>query len=201
MKEKHNGWREQRSGYQGAISASLRLGGSRRKKQIWGVRLKHHVAAAPRLVVNETPLVPGAGRVGCDQYLTGMDDACFAVACREFERACEGDDVLTLGGFVPVERGMRRRLLDCTATTSVRWSKGSVPFSRCEALSGPVKSLKAFIAYELTGSLGCPANLPAACQIRRWCEGLELRHPPPHTNRHGRGRTQFREVHVSALVR
>ena len=54
--------------------------------------------------------MPGADRIGSNQYFAWMYDARLTIARRELKRSGERYDVLTLRGFVPVEGGMRRRL-------------------------------------------------------------------------------------------
>lgn len=67
------------------------------------VGLQHDVATAPRLIVDQSPVVRGAGRVGRHQEFAWTDDAFFAVTRGKFERAGERDDILPLGRLVPVK--------------------------------------------------------------------------------------------------
>src|SRR6266545_6560290 len=100
-------WRQ--DGYRnstGALAAGLRHEG------VLGARLEHHVGAPPRLIVDQAPFVAGADMVFGEQHIARSDDECLTVAGGEFKGSRQRNDVLRLRIIVPVERGVRRRLLE-----------------------------------------------------------------------------------------
>jgi hypothetical protein len=52
------------------------------------------VRPLPRLVIDETPLVAGAGVVDCDEHVARADGECLASDGGEFEHAGQRDDIL-----------------------------------------------------------------------------------------------------------
>ena len=98
----------------------MATGANRRRKQIRRTRPEHNVAAPPGRVVDQAPLVAGAGRVRCDQHVAGPDDETLTVAGGEFERAGERDDVLRPGASCQSKEECGGDSLKCAAMTSVR---------------------------------------------------------------------------------
>jgi polar amino acid transport system substrate-binding protein len=54
----------------------------------------------------------GSDIVGRKQYVAGVQHERFTIARAELERTIQRDDILSLWGLVPIERRMRRRLLE-----------------------------------------------------------------------------------------
>src|ERR687891_96118 len=66
-------------------------------------RLEHDVEAAPRLVVDQFPVMAAARRVLGQQDLAGLQDEVLAAARLEIELAAQGDDELADRRGMPFE--------------------------------------------------------------------------------------------------
>ena len=93
-------------------SGTARLLRRLRHEQIARTGLEHDIGAAPGLIVDQPPLVSAADAVLGHQYVARTQDERLAVAGGELERARQRDHVLRLGRLVPIERRVRRRLLE-----------------------------------------------------------------------------------------
>jgi hypothetical protein len=71
-------------------------------KRHGGCRIERSVDAPPWLAVEQSPIVPGASIVLCEQNVARTKPKS-AVARREFERAAERDDELPRGVRMPSE--------------------------------------------------------------------------------------------------
>jgi hypothetical protein len=88
--------------------ANARIAGA----QIAGARFQHHIGAAPGLIVDQPPFVAAADIVLGEEHVARPHDELLAVTRGEFEGARERDHELPLGCVVPIERRVRRRLLE-----------------------------------------------------------------------------------------
>src|ERR1700691_2407904 len=90
----------------GAVGLSLV-----RYEGILCARLEHHVCAAPRLIIYETPFVALADMVLGEKDITGPHHKCFAVRRNKFQRPRQRDHELRFRVWMPIVRRVRRRLL------------------------------------------------------------------------------------------
>src|SRR6516164_4390285 len=74
--------------------------------------LEHHICALPGFIVDQAPLVTRTDVVLCQQHLTGMNGEGLAVHRRELQHTGEGDNVLRDWSVMPLQRRVRRSLLE-----------------------------------------------------------------------------------------
>src|SRR5580692_6301620 len=73
-----------------------------------GSFFKDDIGPAPWLIIHQPPPMARPCLVSRHQYFAGVDGKSLAAFGGEFEDAGQGNDVLVMGGSMPVQRGMRR---------------------------------------------------------------------------------------------
>jgi len=75
-------------------------------------RLENHIGSFPRIIIDQSPLMPRANVIDRQKNLPGMNGESFSANHGELQDPRQGDNILRCWGIVPIVRGVSGALLE-----------------------------------------------------------------------------------------